>query len=239
MNRLTLMLALTLLLCSGTAHCADYILRGVISDVNGQPVAGAEISLYRSKNVKKPADFASNRTTTDGAYTITVPQGQYWAIASLRKGERRFGPLELGDKHSGDPVEVVVAAGANLSHDFTVMDLREAAKQNQKKNSDLLRLSGRILNQNSKSTAMAYTMADKNKQFKEMPTYLSPWTDTSGEYLLLLPQGKYYLGAATEYPPGPGKTLDTEIDLTTDTEGVDLTVTAEDPVEEKSDSDAN
>ncbi|MDP2106087.1 MAG: hypothetical protein Q8J76_08855, partial [Desulfobulbaceae bacterium] len=65
MNRRALMLVLTLitLLCPSMVVSADFVLSGVISDVNGQPVRSAEVSLYRSKNVKKPADFASNRTT--------------------------------------------------------------------------------------------------------------------------------------------------------------------------------
>lgn len=240
MNRLVLLImTATALLYSGTAYGADFIIHGVVSDVNGQPVTGAEVSLYRSKNVKKPADFASNKTTADGAYSVTVPQGHYWAVAALRKGERRFGPLELGDKHSGDPVEVVAEAEADLTHDFTIMDLREAAKQNQKKNADLLKLSGRIVDQNGSPAAMAYAMADKNPLFKEIPTYLSPWTDASGGYLLLLPKGKYYLGTATEYPPEPGKSLSTPIDLSTDKDGVDLKVTAQETVKAKNDADAD
>lgn len=241
MNRLTLIitLAMAALFGTGPASGANLIIHGTVSDIHGQPVTGAEVSLYRSMNVKKPADFASNRTTTDGTYRISVPQGQYWAVATFRKGERRFGPLELGDKHSGDPVMVDAEAEIDLTHDFIVMDLRDAAKQNQKKNADLFRVSGRILNQNGNQVSMAYAMAGNSQRFKEIPAYLSPWTDASGEYLLLLPKGKYYLGTATAYPPKPDQTLDTEIDLTADKDGVDLTVTAQDPVKEILDPNAD
>ena len=218
-----LILALALLLSFGQqTWAADLALHGVISDINGKPVAGAEAALYRSKNDKKPADFASNRTSEDGVYTVSVTPGVYWAVAVLRKGEKRFGPLELGDKHSGEAVEVNIAPDGELQHDFTVMDLRDAAKQNQKKNADLLRLSGRILDQNGKPVAMAYTMADLGGRFKEIPAYLSAWSDSSGTYLLFLPKGRFYLGAASGYPPDPAQPLDKEVNLTADMEGVDL-----------------
>lgn len=217
-------LILCALLCTGGAQAwaTDLVLHGVISDVNGKPVAGAEVALYTSKNVKKPADFASQRTAADGVYTVPVPAGTYWGVAVLRKGERRFGPLELGDKHSGEAVELNIAADGELEHDFTVMDLREAAKQNQKKSIDLVRLSGRILDHNGQPVAMAYAMADRQERFKEMPHYLSAWSDSSGTYLLFLPKGSFYLGAATDFPPDPALTLGKEINLTSDTEGVDL-----------------
>jgi 5-hydroxyisourate hydrolase-like protein (transthyretin family) len=222
-NTFILITALTLLLAPTPPIWAEELaLHGVITDINGKPVAGAEVALYRGKNIKKPADFSSNRTNEDGAYTVTVPPSTYWAVAVLRKGEKRFGPLELGDKHSGEPVEVVVAPGGELKHDFTVMDLREAAKQNQKKNSDLFRLSGRVLDHNSQPLAMAYAMADRSERFKDVPNYISPWSDNSGAFLLYLPKGRYFIGAATSYPPDPSQPLPKEINVTGDMEGVDL-----------------
>lgn len=223
MKRLTLCLTMALLLlASGSALAQEFTVRGVVTDIKGQPVAGAEVAMYRGKNVKKPADFASNRTAEDGAYTVTVPAGQYWAVAVLRKGEKRFGPLELGDKHSGEAQEMVVAADSTQVHDFTIMDLREAAKQNQKKNEDLIRLSGRILDSKGQPVAMAFALADKGQHFKEFPAYVSAWSDASGAYHLLLPKGRLYLSAATAYPPAPELTLSKEVELVADMDGVDL-----------------
>lgn len=214
-------LAVALLFSAGPARAADFVLHGVVADVDGKPVAGAEVGLYRGKNVKKPADFASSPTTADGAYSVTVPPGQYRAVAVLRKGEKRFGPLDLGDKHSGEAVEVMVGPSAELKHDFTVMDLREAAKQHQKK-SDLVRLAGRILDQDGKPVTMAYALADQGQRFKDLPAYLSAWSDASGGYHLFVPKGRFYLGAATGYPPDPEQPLGREITLSGDQDGVDL-----------------
>ena len=226
MKRFFMLVAMALAfgLLAAPTWAADFALHGVVSDVDGRPVAGAEVALYRGKNVKKPAEFASSPTAADGAYAVTVPAGQYWAVAVLRKGEKRFGPLDLGDKHSGEAVEVLVGPEAELKHDFTIMDLREAAKQNQKKNMDLVRLSGRISDAEGKPVAMAYALADVGQHFKEMPTYVSAWSDDSGGYLLLVPKGRLYLGAATGYPPDPEQTLGKEVNLAKDMDGVDLVV---------------
>jgi hypothetical protein len=221
----TISMALSFLLpTAALSWAADFTLHGVVSDADGRPVARAEVALYRGKNIKKPAEFASSPTAADGVYSVTVPAGQYWAVAVLRKGEKRFGPLDLGDKHSGEAVEVTIGPEAELKHDFMVMDLREAAKQNQKKNMDLVRLAGRIVDQEGKPVAMAYALADRGQHFKEMPAYVSAWSDGSGGYLFLVPKGRLYLGAATVYPPGSDQTLAKEVDLTQDMEGVDLVV---------------
>ena len=232
MKTLALLLAMLLaagaLLTAGPSGAEDTdLLRGTVTDVNGKPVAGAEVTLYRGKNVKKPADFASPRTGPDGLYTVTAPPGHYWAVAMLRQGERRFGPLELGDKYSGEAVEVEIKAGAKARQDFVVMDLREAAQQHRKRNKDLVRLRGRILDRNGRPLALAYAVADRQPQFKELPAYLSAWTDASGDYILLLPPGKYYLAAQTGFPPAPELTLGQEVTLTADTDGVDLKTATE------------
>ena len=217
-------LAMTLVLLFSTcpARAQEFVLRGTISDVDGKPVAGAEVALYRGKNVKKPADFASKRTAGDGAYSVALPAGQYWALAVLRKGEKRFGPLDLGDRHSGEAVEITVGPEADLTHDFTVLDLREAARQNQKKNSALVRLSGRILDKDGQPLALAYAMAERGERFKDLPSYISAWSDSSGAYLLFLPKGRFYVGAATAFPPAAGLKLAREVNLTADMDGVDL-----------------
>lgn len=224
MKRLFFVIAITMALGLATAPtwAADFSLHGVVSDVEGRPVVGAEVALYQGKNVKKPADFASSPTAADGTYVVTLPAGQYWAVAVQRQGDKRFGPLDLGDKHSGEAVAIEIGPGAELRHDFTVMDLREAAKQNQKKNTDLLRVAGRILDQEGKPVAMAYALADPGQHFKEMPVYVSAWTDDSGDYLLLVPKGRLYLGAAGDYPPDPAQTLEKDVNVDKDLDGVDL-----------------
>ena len=200
----------------------SFILTGKITDVDGKPVAGAEISVFRGKNSKKPADFASNRTTDNGKYKVALPAGQYWAVAVLRKSGRRFGPLELGDKYSGEAVELEIGPDQQLEHDFTILDLRDAAMQAQKKNENLVRLSGRVVDKFGKPVFLAYVMVDSAPKFKDFPKYISAWTGNDGEYLLFLPPGRHYLGAETGFPPDSAYILHSELLLEKDHEGFDL-----------------
>lgn len=202
------------------------VLHGTVTDYAGNPVAGAEVAVYRTRNVKKPADFVSNRTAADGTYQVALPAGRYWGVALLRKAGRRFGPLELGDKHSGEAVEVVIEAQA-LTLDFTVLDLKDAARQVQKKNEELVRVSGHLLDEKGQPLALAYVMANPVSRFKELPRYLSAWTGADGAYVLFVPKGKFYLGAATGFPPDPAYVLPHDLTLEQEVSGYDIIVPAD------------
>lgn len=213
-----------------SAAGSSYTFSGLITDAGGQPLTGAEVSFYSSSNVKKPADFVSNRTASDGAYRAILPAGDYWAFATLRKDGRRFGPLGLEDKHSGEAVSVRVGDGEDMHLDFVVLDLRAAAKKVQKKNEALLRVSGRILDGSGAPVPLAYAMADTVQRFKEFPKYLSAWTDASGEYLLFMPKGTYYLGASAGFPPDAAYSLTQELVVDKDRSGQDMVIHVVKPV---------
>ncbi|WP_372770118.1 carboxypeptidase-like regulatory domain-containing protein [Pseudoalteromonas sp.] len=198
------------------------IIEGKIVDIAGNPLKNAEVYVFDSPDVKRPADFISNRSAGDGRYRVQLPSGNYWAVAIFRKSGSRFGPLGSNDKHSGEPVAVTISAGDSRVLDFVVMNLREAARKHQKKSSDLIRISGRILDAKGNPVSMAYAMAHSNKQFKDMPEYLSAWTDESGFYELYLEPGKYFLGASVGFPPGNGYNLYLDQQFTGDAEQVEL-----------------
>ncbi len=199
-----------------------FIVQGVVSGVDGKPMSGADVSAYHGKNVKKPADFTSNRTSLDGAYKLALPEGHYWLVAIFRKDGRKFGPLGLADKHSGGAVELDVGADEDLDLDFTVMGLRDAAKKQQKTNTSLVHVSGKIMDEDGEPVALAYAMADSTKQFKKLPKYISAWTDKSGHYSLYLPKGRFYLGAALGFPPDADYVLSGELALDGDVKSADL-----------------
>ena len=79
-------------------------------------------------------------------------------VSVFRKSGKKIGPLELGDKHSGEAVELDVGPGEDLDLDFSVMDLREAAKAGQKRNETLVKLSGRIIDKKGRPVAMALAL---------------------------------------------------------------------------------
>lgn len=229
MNKLCVLgLSVSLFLGAALAWGQDSIvMHGIVSDYAGNPVSGAEVGIYRSRNVKKPADFVSNRTGKDGVYQVALPAGAYWGVALLRKDGRKFGPLGPGDKYSGEAVEVLVE-GQELEMDFAVLDLREAARKVQKKNEELVRVSGRVLDDKGRPVEMAYAMANPVNRFKEMPRYLSAWTGVDGAYVLFLPKGAFYFGAATGFPPDSAYILHQDVTLEGDLAGYDIVV----PVEE-------
>ena len=200
------------------------VLQGRILDIFEAPVENAEVYVFDSPDVKRPADFISNRTTGDGRFSVRLPSGNYWAVAIFRKGGGRFGPLAPSDRHSGDPVAFEIAGAATRSLDFMVVNLREAARKHRKKSAELIKVTGRVVDQAGAPVQMAYAMAHKMEQFGTLPDYISAWTAVTGEYSLYLPPGRYYLGAALGFPPQSGYNLKTAHQFTGDTDKVDLVV---------------
>ena len=205
------------------AEAGNVELHGRIVDIMAQPVAGAEVYLYESKQVKRPADFISPKTKTDGSYKLTVPPGVYWAVAILRQKGPSFGPLQIGDKHSGEPLVLNLKNRKMKEVDFTVMDLRDAVRHSRKRSEELFEIQGRILDAHEKPLAMAYVIADsRSTPATEFPLYISAWTGIDGKYTLYLPAGAFYLGTSTIMPPSPEEKLSRFVEVAGDMQGVDL-----------------
>jgi hypothetical protein len=217
---------ISFILCAASswgAETEDVELRGRVIDIMTQPVAGAEVYLYDSKQVKRPADFISQKTKTDGSYRLKVPAGVYWAVAILRQAGSSFGPLQVGDKHSGEPLILDLKNKKMKEMDFTVMDLRDAVRHSRKRSEELFEIRGRILDTDEKPVAMAYVLADsRSRPAPEIPQYLSAWTGSDGKYKIYLPAGAFYMGAATLMPPSPEEELSHFIEVAGDMQGMDL-----------------
>jgi hypothetical protein len=175
-------------------------LTGKVLDVKAMPVEGAEIFIYDTADVKRPADFISAKTRTDGSFRMDLPAGIYWAVARLRSGEQ-YGPLKPGDKHSGDPVEIELAPGEDLEHNFTVVDIRETARLKKKTREDYISIRGRVLDNHNMPVEKVYVIANKDNVCSGIPDYLSAWTDDKGYFTLYVPRGKYFIGYASSFPP--------------------------------------
>jgi len=201
----------------------NFIFKGQIVDTANKPVAGAEVYVFDSANIKRPADFISNRTSGDGFFMVEAPPGQYWTMAIMRISGATFGPLGKNDKHSGEPIEIDSGGKNELIKDFTVMNLQEAAWLNKKRSETVIKISGRIIDENGIPVEMAYALADDLK-FADMPKYLSIWTDFNGNYELYLPKGKYFMGASRDFPVKSDYRFTKELDLVDDKEGIDLII---------------
>ncbi|MCK4840123.1 MAG: carboxypeptidase regulatory-like domain-containing protein [Desulfobulbaceae bacterium] len=202
----------------------NFVFRGQIVDTANKPVGGAEVYVFDSANVKRPADFISNRTGGDGYFRVELPPGHYWTMAIMRVSGASFGPLGKDDKHSGETIEVDSAGKKEFRKDFTIMDLREAARANQKRSEAVIKISGQILNDDGLPVEMAYVLVDQQRKFGDMPQYLSTWTGADGHYVLFLPKGKFFIGASKDFPPESDYNLTKEVDFARDTAGVDLLV---------------
>jgi len=219
--------ALFLVFISITGRAGDNVFfKGQIVDTANEPVSGAEVYVFDSANVKRPADFISNRTGADGFFRVELPPGRYWTMAIMRTSGASFGPLGKDDKHSGEPFEFDASGEKEIVKDFTVMDLREAARINQKRSETVVRISGRILDEEGQPAGMAYVMADPHRKFSEMPHYVSTWTGADGRYELFLPKGGIFIGAGKDFPPDSDYVNFQEVEFTEDTKGFDVVVSA-------------
>jgi len=210
---------------AGIGNAADLaIINGRILDLTGKPAAGAEVQVFDSADVRRPADYISGRTGVNGKYQVKLPPGRYWLVAISRGDGRRFGPLGTKDKHSGTPLVDEVEAGESIEQDFTILSLREAALRQRKRNETLVRVSGRIFAAGQTPAAMACALADRKTRPGAIPAYVSAYTDKDGNYLLFMPKGDYYFGAILGFPPPSGYLLKEKRLIDKDIDGLDLTL---------------
>ncbi len=194
---------------------------GRVRDTKNKAVEGAMVFLYASPDIRRTANFISNRTDSEGRFSVVLPAGHYWAVARLKKVEG-YGPLMPGDKHSGDPVEVEFGPGKTVRMDFTVADLQEAIRTRSKDRERAFKISGRIVDDQGAPVPGAYAIANKAARVLGIPDYLSAWADEEGRYTIYLPRGKYNLGAARSFPPGQDYVIQGQISVDADKAGVDI-----------------
>lgn len=207
------MMARILFLCfvfcislSGSGWCETVQLQGAIRDESGKPVAGAELFLYDSENTRRPADYISRRTGTDGRFSMKIPSGHYWSVARLRHSDI-FGPLRPGDLHSGEPREIDTAEGPGEIV-FTVADIRELSRTKEKKHGALSRIGGKVLDHSGVPVAAATVYVWIEPLSERLPDAMSSWTEADGEYSLYLLPGSYQCMASTAFPPtGTGRRM--------------------------------
>jgi hypothetical protein len=176
-----------------------HLLKAKVSDIEGRPMDGAKLFIYDSSSVRRPADFISLLSDRNGQVQILLPPGKYWVVARF-KADGKYGPLMPGDKHSGEPLEVDLNAGGTEA-DFVVADIRELGQKKRAGATDALRLKGRVVDAQGAPVAQAFVFANGSKEFRELPDYISAWTDADGRYEIYLPPGStYYVGASRQFP---------------------------------------
>lgn len=203
---------------------SDTVLRGSIRNTSGQTVSGAEVFVYNSSDVRRTPDFVSSPSDEKGRFSVVLPEGTYWVLARLRSGNTQWGPLMPGDKHSGEPIEVNVGSGG-ADVQFVVADLKEAAGLFKKKRrDDFIEIRGRIVDQSGKPAPSEYVVANRGALFEAIPDYVSAWSDDDGAYVLYLPPGRYFIGTASRFPPGPSYRYSKEVVFNSDQKEIDVVI---------------
>jgi hypothetical protein len=197
------------------------VLKGEILDIQGKPVDGAHVFVYKSKDVKRQPDFVSP-STSDGRYRVVLPSGKYWIIARLTR--EAYGPLLPGDKHSGEPEEVDLPADVESALDLTVADLREAAQIRKKTGHDYVKVEGRIIDETGQPVRLAYVVVHRSEEISGLPDFLSAWTGEDGSYSLSIPTGNHWIGALLLFPPKPGFILERKLVIGADEHDMDLLI---------------
>jgi len=200
------------------------VLKGKILDVEGRPVKGASVFIYRSAEVKRPADFISSQTGEDGTFRMVLPPGKYRALARLKKVEG-YGPLMPGDKHSGEPKEIELSPAAKLNIDFTIADLKEASLLSGKFREDYVTITGKITDEAGQPVSQAYVIAHRSKKVQGIPDFISAWTNEDGCYSLRIPRGSFYMDAARVFPPDQDLLLTKEVMISSDKPDSDIILT--------------
>ena len=199
--RIVTVAVLCALTCAFPADAGEtYLLKARVLDIDARPMEGAKLFLYESTNVRMPAQFISSPSDRTGLVQIMLPPGKYWVVARF-KSDGKYGPLMPGDKHSGEPLEVDMAAsGAEV--DLIVADIRELGQKKRAIATDALRMKGRVLDVLGDPVAQAFVLANRSREFSEFPDFISAWTGGNGRYELYLPPGAtYYVSASRQFPP--------------------------------------
>lgn len=203
MRRLRLFLLSLVLTVAVPMQAAEpATLRATVLDVAGKPVAGVKIFVYDSADTRRPADFISQPSDREGRVVLPLPPGHYWAVARLKK-DGTYGPLMPGDRHSGEPTTLEATAGEELASDFVVADIRDVGRKRETVAAESLVVRGRIVDGDGAPVAKAYAFANRTKEGRGVPDFLSAGSDANGNFTLYLPAGgRYYVGASTHFPPG-------------------------------------
>jgi hypothetical protein len=197
------------------------VLKGKVVDGGGRAVEGARVFVYDSPDVRRSATYISASTDRDGLFRVVLKPGKYWSLARLKKTEG-YGPLMAGDKHSGDPAEIELSDGQELTWDFTVVDLKEARNVKTREQAGPVKISGRIIDEKGSPVTKSYAIANGIEKLDGMPDYLSAWVDKEGHYTLYLPRGKYFIGGALTFPPGQNYFVQKEMTVDVDISGMDI-----------------
>lgn len=197
------------------------LLEGVVLGPGG-PVAGAAVHVYtdaarqfRGPDLFGPQGAVVGGTGEKGEFSVELPPGSYFLVASKRKMGDVLGPLQPGDLHGwydGNPV--AIAAGTRTAVTIqTVAKLRDAAASATPaaNAAGVTGIRGKLRDAAGKVPSGVYAFATTDPSFMigAMPPYRSQPVGADGSFFIELPAagGTFYVSARSGYggPPLPGE----------------------------------
>jgi hypothetical protein len=193
------------------------VIDGALTGPEG-PVSGASVYVYtdaarqfRGPDLFGPQGAVPGGTGDKGDFSIELPPGTYYLVATKRKAGDVLGPLQPGDLHGyfdGNPLTVSAGARATVTlqavgkqRDTTPAD-RTVATQNG--------IRGRVQDGAGQVPTGVYAFATTDPSFMigAMPPYRSQPIGPDGSFFIEVPAaGTYYVSARSGYggPPMPGE----------------------------------
>ena len=199
----------------GTTDTA--VIEGTVTGPGG-PVSGAAIHVYtdatrqfRGPDLFGPQGAVPQGTGDKGEFSIELPAGTYYLVASKRKQGDVLGPLQPGDLHGyydGNPL--TFAAGTRTTVTVQLVGkLRDTAPA-ERSIATQTGIRGTIRDGAGKVPAGVYAFATTDPSFMigAMPPYRSQPIGPDGSFFIGVPAGgTYYVSARSGYggPPLPGE----------------------------------
>ena len=101
-------------------------------------------------------------------------------------------------------------------------DLKDAIRMKRESIERPFKISGRIIDENGSPVSRAYALANISEEIVKFPKFLSAWVDEGGSYTMYVPRGKYYIGGASEFPPGQDYIMKSEMSIDSDLSELDI-----------------
>ena len=204
-----------------SAVAGKSVLEGVVLGPEG-PVSGANVHVYtdaarqfRGPDLFGPQGAVVGGTDEQGTFSVDIPPGSYFLVASRRKTGDGLGPLQPGDLHGwydGNPVSIADGTRTTVTiqavSKLRETDLAVAAASSGPDSTGIL---GRLRDASGKVPVGAYAFATTDPSFMigAMPPYRSVPVGPDGAFFIELPPGggTFYVSARSGYggPPLPGE----------------------------------
>lgn len=190
---------------------------GVVLGPDG-PVAGAAVHVYtdasrqfRGPDLFGPQGAVPGGTDEKGSFSIDLPAGAFFLVASKRKRGETLGPLQPGDLHGyydGNPL--APAPGTKTTVAIQIVEKLRDNLTSIAPSGGRTGIRGKVLNPSGKVPVGVYAFATTDPSFMigSMPPHRSRPVGEDGSFSIDLPDGgTYYISARSGYggPPLPGE----------------------------------